>query len=245
MHLFRRLLLIAGLVAGLFAALPAFAQNLLIAAGAGYKRPVGELCAAFQKQSGIKVEQVYGNMGNIVAQTKQGGEIAVIFGDHAFLAGVDGLDFASFLPLGNGRLVVAWPTGGKLGTPAELTDARFARIAMPNPKAAIYGIAASEFMERSKLKAALQDRLQVVATVPQVSAYLISGDIDAGFINLTEALAIAPKIGGYQEIDGALYTPIRIVGGVLRTQAQRAEVLALGRFLESDEARAILKRNGL
>ena len=85
MSLFRRLLLIAGLCA----ALPAFAQNLLIAAGAGYKRPLGELCAAFQKQSGIKVEQVYGNMGNIVAQTKQGDDIAIIFGDQAFLAGVD------------------------------------------------------------------------------------------------------------------------------------------------------------
>lgn len=241
MRLFRRLLLIAGL----FAALPAFAQNLLIAAGAGYKRPVSELCAAFQKQSGIGVEQIYGNMGNIVAQSKQGGEIAVIFGDHGFLAGVDGLDFASFLPLGSGRLVVAWPTGGKLLAPAELADTRFARIAMPNPKAAIYGIAASEFLERSKLAAALQDRLQVVATVPQVSAYLISGDVDAGFINLTEALAIAPKIGGYREIDAALYTPIRIVGGVLRARAERAEVQALGRFLDSDEARAILKRNGL
>jgi len=241
MRPFRRLLLIASLLI----TLPAFAQNLLVAAGAGYKRPVSELCAAFQKQSGIAVEQVYGNMGNIVAQSQQGGEIAVIFGDHTYLSGVASLRFARYLPLGNGRLVVAWPTGGRLDKTEELADPRFARIAMPNPKAAIYGIAASEFMARSDLAAPLKDRLQVVATVPQVSAYLISGDIDAGFINLTEALAIAPKIGGYKEVDSALYTPIRIVGGVLEGRAQQAEVQALGRFLETAEARAILARYGL
>ncbi len=241
MHLARRLFLILGLLA----ALPAFADTLLIAAGAGYKRPVAELCAAFEKQSGIRVEQMYGNMGNIVAQLKQGGEIGVVFGDHAYLAKVDNVDFADYLPLGAGRLVVAWPSAGKLGKPGELAEARFARIALPNPKAAIYGIAASEFLERSQLAEALKPRLQVVATVPQVSAYLISGDIDAGFINLTEALSIAPKIGGYQEIDASLYTPIRIVGAVVRAHAQSPAVQALGRFIASPEARAILDKHGL
>jgi molybdate transport system substrate-binding protein len=237
----RRLLLILGLLA----ALPAFADSLLIAAGAGYKRPVAELSAAFEKQAGIRVEQIYGNMGNIVAQVKQGGEIAVVFGDHAYLSKVEGIDFASYLELGAGRLVVAWPTGGKLETPVELAEPRFARIAVPNPKAAIYGIAASEFLAGSQLATQVKDRLQVVATVPQVSAYLISGEVDAGFINLTEALAIAPKIGGYREIDARLYTPIRIVGGVLRPQADKASVQALGRFLKSPEARAILAKHGL
>jgi len=233
------------LIFGLFAALPAFADTLLIAAGAGYKRPLAELSAAFEKQSGIRVEQIYGNMGNIVAQVKQSGEIAVVFGDHAFLSKVEGIDFASYLALGAGRLVIAWPTGGKLADPGELADSRFARIAVPNPKAAIYGIAASEFLASSKLHAQVKDRLQVVATVPQVSAYLISGEVDAGFINLTEALSIAPKIGGYREIDAELYAPIRIVGGLLRPQAEKASVQALGRFLENPEARAILAKHGL
>lgn len=241
MYLARRLFLILGLLA----TLPAFADTLLIAAGAGYKRPVAELCAAFEKQSGIRVEQMYGNMGNIIAQVKQSGEIAVVFGDHAYLSKVDNVDFANYLPLGAGRLVVAWPTSGKLDKPDALTEARFARIALPNPKATIYGIAASEFLERSQLADALKDRLQVVATVPQVSAYLISGDIDAGFINLTEALAIAPKIGGYREIDASLYTPIRIVGGIVQAHAQSPAAQALGRFIASPEARAILDRHGL
>ncbi|KAB2922632.1 MAG: molybdate ABC transporter substrate-binding protein, partial [Dechloromonas sp.] len=155
------------------------------------------------------------------------------------------LDIAAYLPLGSGRLVVAWPSGGQLGAPLGLADPRFARIAQPNPKAAIYGIAATEFLERSGLKDKIGNRLQVVATVPQVSAYLISGEVDAGFINLTEALGIQGKIGGYLEIDPALYSPIRIVGGVLRPQAGEPAAKALASFIETPEAQAILRKHGL
>lgn len=241
MHHLRRLLLILGLIA----ALPAFAQTLLIAAGAGYKKPLAEICAGFEKTSGIKVEQVYGNMGNVVAQARQSGDIAVIFGDQRYLDKVKDLAFARYLPLGNGRLVVAWPTGGKLTTPAGLADPRFARIAMPNPGAAIYGIAASEFMKSAGLAEALKERLQIVATVPQVSAYLITGDVDAGFINLTEALALKDKIGGYLEIDPASYAPIHIVGAVLPAHAEDPALAALNDYLNGSEARTILARYGL
>lgn len=225
--------------------LPTFAQSLLIAAGAGYKRPVAELSELFQKQSGVRVEQIYGHMGGIVTQAAQSGDIAVVFGDRSYLATAGSLDFAGFQALGTGRLVLAWPAGGHLANPGDLQDSRYARIAIPNPKAAIYGIAASEFLERSGLSLRVKDRLQTVATVPQVSAYLISGEVDAGFINLTEALAIRPRIGGYLEIEPGRYNTIHIVAGVLRGHAQRPEVQALGRFIDTPEARAILSRHGL
>ena len=79
--------------------LPTFAQSLLIAAGAGYKRPVAELSELFQKQSGVRVEQIYGHMGGIVTQAAQSGDIAVVFGDRSYLATAGSLDFAGFQAL--------------------------------------------------------------------------------------------------------------------------------------------------
>ena len=224
---------------------PAFADSLLIAAAAGYKRPVSELSGAFEKKSGVRVEQIYGHMGAIVSQAKQSGQVALIFGDLAYLSKVDGLRFSTFLPTGAGRMVIAWPTGQSLKNPAELADSRFARIALPDTKVAIYGIAATEFIQHSKLTAQLKDKLQVASTVPQVSAYLISGEVDAGFINLTEALAIKDKIGGYLELDQDGYTPIKIVAGVVDGYGDKAPVKALAQFLETPEARAILAKYGL
>ena len=58
----------------------------------------------------------------------------------------------------------------------------------------------------------------ILATVPQVSAYLIAGTVDAGFINITDALGIQDKIvAGFDEIPPALYDPPLIVLAVPRT----------------------------
>ncbi len=224
---------------------PALAETLLIGAGAGYKRPVSELSAAFKKKTGIRVEQIYGHMGGVISQAKQSGQVAVIFGDLSYLSKAEGIAFSKFLPLGDGRLVVAWPKGSDLKSPAALTEPRFARIAIPDTKSAIYGIAATEFIQRNNLAAALKDKLQVVATVPQVSAYLISGEVDAGFINLTEALGIKDKIGGYLELDQNYYNRIRIVGGVVDGFGEQPAVLQLQQFVETPEARSILEKHGL
>jgi molybdate transport system substrate-binding protein len=224
---------------------PALAETLLIAAGAGYKRPVSELSAAFEKKTGFRVEQIYGHMGGVISQAKQSGQVAVIFGDLSYLSKAEGIAFSKLLPLGDGRLVVAWPKGSDLKSPAALTEPRFARIAIPDTKSAIYGIAATEFIQRNNLAAALKDKLQVVATVPQVSAYLISGEVDAGFINLTEALGIKDKIGGYLELDQNYYNRIRIVGGVVDGFGEQPAVLQLQQFVETPEARSILEKHGL
>jgi molybdate transport system substrate-binding protein len=224
---------------------PALAETLLIAAGAGYKRPVSELSAAFEKKTGFRVEQIYGHMGGVISQAKQSGQVAVIFGDLSYLSKAEGIAFSKLLPLGDGRLVVAWPKGSDLKSPAALTEPRFARIAIPDTKSAIYGIAATEFIQRNNLAAALKDKLQVVATVPQVSAYLISGEVDAGFINLTEALGIKDKIGGYLELDQNYYNRIRIVGGVVDGYGEQPAVLQLQQFVETPEARSILEKHGL
>lgn len=85
----------------------------------------------------------------------------------------------------------------------------------------------------------------MVANVPQVSAYLVSGEVDAGFINLTDALGVRERIGGFLEIDPALYDEVRIVAGVVEGRESLPGVEALAAYLASPEAQAILTRHGL
>ncbi|THF64700.1 molybdate ABC transporter substrate-binding protein [Pseudothauera nasutitermitis] len=230
----------------LCAAGPALAQEaLLVAAGAGYRRPVTELAQDFERRSGVKVEQLYGHMGQILGQVAQGGKVAVVFGDRAFLENAPNVQFARYLPAGAGRLVVAWPREKTLASVDDLAGAGVGRVALPDPVHAVYGKAAIQFLERSGLRARIGERLVPVSTVPQVSSYLVSGDVDAGFINLTDALGIAERIGGYLEIDQKLYDPVDIVIGVVGGQEHNAAVQALATYLGSSEARAILSRHGL
>lgn len=220
-------------------------EALMVAAGAGYKRPVAELAGAFERKSGRRVEQFYGNMGQVLAQARQGGRVAVVFGDLAFLEKSTEVAFAGFLPVGEGRLVLAWPKGRELREAAEVADKRFSRIAVADVQHAVYGKAALEYLDSSGLRTAVADRLVMVATVPQVSSYLVTGEVDAGFLNLTEALAIRERIGGYLEIDRKLHSPIRIVGGLVKEFEADAGTKALVAFLGSAEAKAILEKHGL
>lgn len=221
------------------------AEPLAIAAGAGYKRPVVELAQAFERQAGIQVESFFGNMGQVMAQAVQSERVALVFGDQAFLDAAKQLRFERYLSAGKGRLVLAWPKGRSLSQAGDLTQPAFIRIALPDMRHAVYGKAAAEYLEHSGLGARVNDRLLTVATVPQVSAYLVSGEVDAGFINLTDAIGVRDRIGGFIEIDPALYGEIRIVAGVVEGRSQLSGVSELAAFLETPEAKAILARHGL
>jgi molybdate transport system substrate-binding protein len=221
-----------------------FAQeHLLVAAGAGYKRPVDAIAQAFEASSKAKVERFYGHMGQVLAQAKAGNSVAVVIGEQDALAGGE-VAFSRFVPLGMGRLVVAWPRGKTLKSPADIVGSEFARIGVADTKQAIFGKAAIEYLQHSGLYAPLEKRLMTVSTVPQVSAYLVSGEIDAGFINLTEALAIHDKIGGYLEIPAASYTSVHIVGGVVSGQ-ETPLAKAFVEYLQTPAAQDVFKHYGL
>lgn len=79
-------------------------EGLLLAAGAGYRKPVLELLQAFSQATGIRAEASFGNMKQIETQARQNPEIAVLIGDRAF---VEPMQLAErYITLGQGQLVL-------------------------------------------------------------------------------------------------------------------------------------------
>jgi len=226
----------------LMLSLSASADALLIAAGAGYKKPLTEIYAAFTQTTGLKVEATFGNMQQILAQTRDSGRVDLVVGERDFLSKTE--LFERYLDLGQGRLVLAYGPKRLSGYPA-LTAPEVERIALPDPNKAIYGRAATQFLERSGLLPQVQDKLMILATVPQVSAYLVAGTVDAGFINITDALGLQDRIAGFDEIPADLYDPPLIVLAFPKEQPVSAAANAFADFLGSDAAKAILRQYGL
>lgn len=217
------------------------AETFRIAAGAGYKKPVMEVVALFEKSGGI-VEPIFGNMRQVSSQA-QHADVALVIGDQRFLEKKSGLKFERFVPVGVGKLVAATPQGKELKSYESLTSLK--RIAMPEPGKAIYGTAAKEFLEKSALAGPLKEKLIVVATVPQVSAYLLQNEVDAGLLNLTDALAHQKSLGSIIEIPQTLYSPIHIVAGILSPCSQTSSCESFLKLLESDASKTIMERYGL
>lgn len=218
--------------------------ELTIAAGAGYKRLVNQLSAGYTRKTGTEVQLVFGNMGQIIAQSRQSDEIDILIGDKRFLDGTE-LVFSGEYAIGQGKLMAATAKGVTMDSLDRLTDESIARIALPDAKKAVYGYAAAEFLDNKKLRSQLDRKLLVVGTVPQVAAYVVSGEVDLGFLNLTEALAIKDKVGQLIAVDEALYSPIWIVAKQLSGRDSGHVVPSFVSYLQSDEARAIIKKHGL
>ncbi|MEY4504685.1 MAG: hypothetical protein RL154_981 [Pseudomonadota bacterium] len=232
------------IVLALFLTLSLFANELYVAAGAGYKRPITGLGALFEKESGVKINPMFGNMAQVGEQIKNSDKISILFGDEDFIEKLK-VSYAQKVDLGKGILVLVFAKNDKnYASIKDLGNPNIKKIGLPDTKKAIYGIAADEFLTNTKLKDSLKDKLTVFQTVPQVSSYLISGDIDAGFINKTDYIGIADKVGSVTDIDSKLYAPIKIVGVVISGK-ENSDTKAFLEFLKSPKAKAILEKFGM
>ncbi len=223
---------------------PAWADTLTIAAGAGYKKFVLDLAKAYETATGGKTECIFGNMGQIMTQAKGSGAVDVVVGEKGFLE-QSGLSFDSFTPLGRGILVVAWPKGKTLASPADVARPDIKRLAMPDPDKAVYGKAGVQYLKAAGLEAAVADKLLVVATVPQVTTYVLSGEVDAGLVNRTDVMDLGEAIGGYLEVDPSLYAPIVIGAGTLAGARDAGAAKSFAAFLATDAAKAVAARHGM
>jgi len=218
-------------------------DGLLVAAGAGYRRPVTQLLEGFTRASGIRAEGSFGNMKQVQAQAHQNPDIAVLIGDRVFLEPMNLAE--NWQLLGVGKLVLVTAKGQAIQSIEDLREARFKRIALPDRERAVYGRAATMCLQRLGLTQTLADRLLEVQTVPQVGAYLSAGEVDAGFVNLTEALALKDRAGQRLEAPQSCYTPIELSAGVIKGKGDAAAVRAFVEYLNSPAARQILARHGM
>lgn len=220
-----------------------FSSEIYIASGAGYKRPITELAKVFEQEKNIKINPMFGNMQQISEQIKNSDKISMFFGDEDFINKLK-IKYTTKVELGDGVLVLVASSGKNISKIEDLLGENIKKIGMPDTKKAIYGVAAKETLTYLKLQEKLQEKAVVLQTVPQVSSYLVSGDIDAGFINKTDYLGIKEKVGNSIEVNPKFYNPIKIVGVVLDGKNNQ-EIQTFLTFMESPKAKAILKNNGL
>lgn len=222
------------------------ARELMIASGAGYKKPVMEVIQAFEAQTGIEVDAVFGNLQMVAGQAAQTDDISCIIGDRKFLKKLtERVTFAEYQEIGKGILVLAYRKGIELNQPEDMATDAVHTLFMPQDGKAIYGIAGTEALKAYGYDVLLTSKVTQVATVPQVVSYLLTGEADAGFINLTEALANSDKLGGYLVIPQDKYTGIAIVSGVVLGFQADPRTVEFLEFLKSPQAVEIFSKYGL
>lgn len=222
---------------------PVRADNLLIASAAGYRKPLMALIQQFSTTNNIKVEASFGHMKQIETQARQNPDIALLVGDRAFL---EPMQLASrYERLGAGKLVLIYARTLALESLEDLKKKEVVRFATPDQTRAIYGNAALQCLEQTGLLEGVRDKMIESDTVPQVGTYVALGEMDAGFVNLTEALGQGDRIGGYVMAPPSCYSPIEISMAVMKAHADDPAVKAWADFVATAPARQTLAKYGL
>ena len=234
-------------LAGIFASSAAF-SGAMVTTGAGYVPVVKNLVKACQQevQGGI-VESYGGNIGQMLAQVSSGGGANVVITDKTTLLKLKTpVKFSVMQPLGRTPLVLVWRKGIDMKDTDVLAGKAVTRIAHPDARAAVYGRAALEWMERrpEAFKAAVKPKLMQVSGVPQVVSYVMRAEVDAGFVNYQAAQKNKDKLGGMIAIEDG-YAPIEMTAAVVSGHEKDAAVKSFLRCLEGGKARAVLLKAGI
>jgi len=99
-------------------------DQLIIAAGGGYKKPVSAVIGKLKKE-GMDVAGSFANLGQLVIQSREN-KISFIVGDEAFLKKSD-LNITKFERIGRGTLVLITPKNIKINDVSEIE--KFDKIA--------------------------------------------------------------------------------------------------------------------
>lgn len=216
-----------------------------VTTGAGYKTMLEALCSAYREDGGVVEEMYGGHIGQMLMQAQQGSGVNVVISDKGTLDATAGnVAFDSHESLGKTALVLAWRKGITLTSPESLVKPEVESVCMPDAKAAIFGRAATAFLESSGIGKRIEGKLSVVSSVPQVFSYLVTGEMDAGFVNRVMILNGADKIGGSLEIEEG-YPPLEMTAATIAGSAKDPDVARFLKFLRSPKAKEILRKNGI
>lgn len=225
----------------------------VIAAASDVNVALTDIAAQFTRDSGERVELVFGSSGLLMRQIRDGAPFEVFLSaDEAYIAelAAAGMTRDEGTLYGLGRIVLFAPAGSLL-VPAEgfeglrrvLAGGTRARVAIANPEHAPYGRAAEQALRTHGLWDTATPHLVLAENVSQAAQFAASGSTIGGII--AYSLALAPSFsqrGTYALIDESHHQPLRQRMVLLRRSGDVAA--RFYRYLQEPGARAVFQRYG-
>ncbi len=231
----------------LFLPLPALAGETRVAVAANFTEPAKEIAAAFQKATRHTAILSFGSSGNFITQLAHGAPFEVFLSADAerpIKAEQDGLAVpGSRFTYATGRLVLYSVTPGLVDAKgAVLHRGTFAHIAIADPAAAPYGVAAVQAMQKLGVYPALAPKLVKGTSITQAYQFVATGAAELGFVAASQVIAVSG--GSRWPVPKTLHAPIDQQAVLLKTGVKNPAALAFVRFLKTPYAIAIIRRYG-
>lgn len=238
------------LVAGLVSAGLTHAAEVSVAVAANFTAPMQKIAAAFEQKTGHKAVLSFGSTGKFYAQIKNGAPFQVLLAADAEIPAQlekEGLTVSgSRFTYAIGRLVLWSKQAGLVDEKGDvLRQGGFDRLAIADPKLAPYGAAAVQSLTGLGLLPALKERLVQGENIAQTYQFVATGNAALGFVALSQVRSEGRAAPGSAWIVPArLHSAIRQDAVVLATGKNNPAAAALVGFLQTEQARALIRSFG-
>ena len=240
---------ILALAAALLAlgSLPARAADVQVAVAANFTEPARAIATAFQTATGHTATLSFGASGQFYSQMAAGAPFEVFLSadsERPAKAEADGLGVrGTRFTYAIGRLVLYSKTPGLVDNAGKvLAGARFQKLALADPVAAPYGVAAIETLKGLGLYDRLKSRIVMGASIAQTYQFVDTGAAEVGFVALSQVINVAG--GSRWLVPENDHGPIAQQAILLKTGEQNPAARAFLAFLKTPAATAIIRRYG-
>jgi molybdate transport system substrate-binding protein len=218
------------------------AQTAKVAAAADLKFAMAELASQFEKDSGVKLEVVYGSSGNFDLFFSADSE----YPQKLEAAGL--AEPGTLREYAVGHIVIWTPRDSGIDAAKDgwksLLDQRVKKIAIANPEHAPYGRAALAALRKADIYEKVKDKLVYGENISQAAEFVQSGNAQAGIVSLSLTMSPAMKNGNRWEISPDSYPPIKQAAIILKASKNKDTVRRFLDFVSGSQGRQILQRFG-
>ncbi|MGZ5986768.1 MAG: molybdate ABC transporter substrate-binding protein [Caulobacteraceae bacterium] len=242
-----RLRILGLALAAVFAARPALAAEAQVAVAANFTEPAKAIATAFKAATGHTAILSFGSSGQFYAQMARGAPYEVFLSADAERpkkAEQDGLGVAGTrFTYAVGRLALYSKAPGLVdGGGAVLKSGRFSKIAIADPTAAPYGVAAIQTLRTLGLYDALKPRIVMGSSITQAYQFVDTGAAEVGFVAYSQVIDV--KGGSRWLVPAADHAPIEQQAILLKTGEANPAARAFLAFLKGPAAVKIVKTYG-
>ncbi|WP_233237180.1 molybdate ABC transporter substrate-binding protein [Bordetella sp. LUAb4] len=228
----------------------AHAGEVQVAVAANFTAPVKAIAAEFEKDTGNKVVAAFGATGQFYAQIQNGAPFEVFLAADdttpAKLESDKRIVPGSRFTYATGALALWSAKEGYVDDKgAVLKKNDYKHLSIANPKAAPYGLAAVQTLEKLGLTQAVKDKIVEGQNITQAQQFIATGNAELGFVALSQIYKDGKVTSGSAwVVPASMHEPIRQDAVILDKGKDNAAAKAFVDYLKGPKAAAIIKSYG-
>lgn len=226
------------------------ADEVQVAVAANFTAPIQAIASEFEKDTGHKLIAAYGATGQFYTQIKNGAPFEV------FLAADDStpekLETEGDIVPGSrftyaiGTLALWSAKDGYVDDAGKVLEKnQFKHLSIANPKAAPYGLAATQVLAKLGLTDKVKDKIVEGQNITQAYQFVSTGNAELGFVALSQIFKDGKvSHGSAWIIPESMHDPIKQDAVILKKGENNPAAKALTEYLKGPKAEAIIKSYG-